>query len=132
MWGMKVIGEFPYVISEILGGCAGRLTSNFIRTFRKDLTSGYYSEEQVTTALDQIKAQDNCDPIEFDFKDGAKEAICDALRAGEMETARKAVDDGASVIARPWCMDLVKASCTFICSCGPKIIREATFNLLDC
>ena len=91
-----------------------------------------YSDDQITTAVDHVAAQEKCNPVEFDFKESAREKICEALRNQDAESARKAVTDGESIIARPWCMDLIKASCTFICSCGPTIIKKATFNLLDC
>jgi hypothetical protein len=132
MWGRKCIDGLAFAGSEIISGFCARLASNFITSFKRDFNSGYFSDDTITTSVDHIKAQDNCDPVSDDFEVGAKEAICGALRKQNADAARKAIDDGQTDLARPWCMDLIKASCTMICSCGPTIIKEATFNLLDC
>jgi hypothetical protein len=132
MWGRRRIDDLAFAGAEIISGCCASLASNFIKSFKKDLNSGYFSDDTITTSLDHIKAQDKCNPVSDDFEVGAKEAICGALRKQNADVVREAVDDGQTVLARPWCVDLIKASYTMICSCGPTIIKEATFNLLGC
>ena len=33
---------------------------------------------------------------------------------------------------RPWCVEAIKTAVTIICATGPTILKEATFNLLEC
>ena len=72
----------------------------------------------------------NCDPIDKDLKAAYLKQICKALRNNNEASARDLIPKGATYVARPWCINLLKMCATSICTCGPRVIEEATFNLL--
>ena len=110
----------------------GEASGAFVSTLRQRLNRGQFTDTQVTQTVDSIKQLTECDPMTNDLDPKLIGKICGALAKGNEEKARRLIEAAKTREARGWCIDALKGAATLICSCGPKVLKEATFNLLAC
>jgi len=92
-----------------------------------------YTDAQVTQAADVVQQLDKCNPMnENELDSKLVSSICNKIKQGRELDARQAIQKAASPEARGWCIDALKTAATMICTCGPTVVKDATFNLLGC
>lgn len=102
------------------------------RFFGVQLSDGF-TDAQVTQAADVVKQLGDCNPMnENELDSKLVSSICNKIKQGRELEARLAIQKAASPEARGWCIDALKTAATMICTCGPTVIKDATFNLLGC
>ena len=130
------MGWFSKCIPWVQGFCTYAVAS-FTHRIVENISSKPklegFTDAEVEGSFDTVKQLEFCDPITNDL-DGYKiENICRTLKNCDDSTkARQAINEALTENARPWCGIALKSAATFICTCGPKIVKEATFNLLVC
>jgi len=92
-----------------------------------------YTDGQVTQAVDIVGQLDKCTPMnENELDSKLITSICKKIKKGDELGARQAIEKAASPEARSWCIAALKSAATMICTCGPTVVKDATFNLLGC
>jgi hypothetical protein len=92
-----------------------------------------YTDAQVTQSADVVHQIKQCEPMGHNELDaGLISSICNKLKQGRELEARQAIQKAARPEAREWCIDALKTAATLICTCGPTVVKDATFNLLGC
>lgn len=111
-------------------------TMSFVRQIRKRTTqltgNGKFTDAQITQSVDTAKQLRDCSPMSDDLDPQALRKICIALKKSDELKTRTLIENAKTVPARGWCIDALKGAVTLICTCGPTVIKEATFNLLGC
>ena len=78
----------------------------------------YYTDAQVTQAVDTARQIDGCTPMTNDLDHSLIDSICSKLKKGDEFGARLAIDREKTEIARPWCINTLKTAATVICTCS--------------
>jgi hypothetical protein len=118
------------------GVFVGEASAAFFKRLRKR-TIGIppatdFTDAQLTQAADNLKQLSDCSPMSDDLNPKALVKICATIKKGEELNARRLIENAKTPEGREWCIDALKGAVTIICTCGPTIIQEATFNLLGC
>ena len=91
-----------------------------------------YTDTQVTQSADVVHQIKQCEPMGPNELDaGLISSICKKVKQGRELEARQAIQKAARPEARQWCIDALKAAATLIWTCGPTVVKDATFNLLE-
>ena len=119
------------------GAFLGEAAVAFVRQINHRTTqiitgTGKFTDGQVTQAVDTAKQLNDCSPITNDLDPQALGKICTALKKSDELKTRTLIENAKTAQARGWCIDALKGAVTLICTCGPTVIKEATFNLLGC
>lgn len=105
----------------------------FIRRIRTRARMEYkYSDAEVTLSSDITKTLSGCSPVSDHLDAKQIKQICVALGAENELKARQLIEAAKIEGGQAWCIDALKLATTMICSCGPTVLKEATFNLLGC
>lgn len=87
----------------------------------------------MTQSADVVNQLKQCEPMgPNELDESLISSICNKIKQGRELEARQAIQKAASPEARQWCIDALKAASTLICTCGPTVVKDATFNLLGC
>ena len=116
------------------GAFVAEASLTFVQQIRKRTIqiTGKFTDAQVTQTVDSVKQLSDCSPMSNDLNPKEIGKICAALKKSDELQARRLIENAKTVEARGWCIDALKGAATLICTCGPTIIKEATFNLLGC
>ncbi len=79
---------------------------------------------------DSLKSLADCTPMTVDLDQEKMSTICKAISKNQEVQARALIEAAKTETARGWCIDALKGAVTLICTCGPDVLREATYNLL--
>jgi hypothetical protein len=112
----------------------------FIEQLVKRITTGggvptgvaVFTDADVTQATDLVRMLDRCRPMTKDLDQKLIKSICSKLKAQDEFGARQLIETAKTGLERPWCIAALKGAMTLVCNCGPRIVKEATFNLLGC
>ena len=110
----------------------GETSIAFIKRFKTRINPNDFTDTQVTQSYDIVKQIEECSPMAADLDPNLVNSICKKIKKGRELEARQLIEKAATPEARGWCIDALKAATTMICSCGPTIVKEATYNLLGC
>jgi hypothetical protein len=115
----------------------GETGGTFVNQLRKRATGvkpiDGYTDAQVTQAADVVEQLGQCNPMNENELDSTLiNSICNKIKQGRELEARQAIEQAASPEARGWCIAALKSAATLICTCGPTVVKDATFNLLGC
>lgn len=120
-WGV-LFSEASIAIGE-------RLSKRFLGSKSND----GFTDAQVTQSADVVHQIEMCKPMGHNELDADLiSSICHKVKQGRELEARQAIQKAARPEARQWCIDALKAVTTLICTCGPTVVKDATFNLLGC
>lgn len=115
----------------------GETGGAFVNHIRKKTTGikpiNSSTDAQMTQSADvviQLKAYNPMNENELDSE--LINSICKKIKQGRELDARGIIEQAATSDAKSWCIDSLKAAVTIICSCGPTVVKGATFNLLEC
>ena len=120
-WGSTFIREAAYAFVHQL-----------TKRVRSNINQEGFTDAQVTQAVDTTGQLNQCKPITEDLDHNLIDSICSKLKKSNELEARLEIDRARTELARPWCIDALKAAATLICTCGPTVVKGATFNLLGC
>lgn len=132
MVGWNIVGKVAgWIDWNKLVGSAG---AAFVRQMQKRtaqlIATSSYTDAQVTQTVDTIKQLEKCSSMSSDLDPKFVGKICASMKNSDELKTRILIEKAKTNQARGWCIDALKAAVTIISTCGPTVIKEATFNLL--
>ena len=128
LWNLPQI-KWGVLAGETVYSLGRRLSQRFLGSKPNES----FTDAQVTQSSDVVSQIHKCEPMGHNELDASLiSSICTKLKQGRELEARQAIQKAASPEARQWCVDALKSAATLICTCGPTVVKDATFNLLGC